>query len=310
MPDNEIHSSAPDLSAGLKEDSSPSQVLDHVLGKDIDELIPWEPCYLPSNGVYYGGKIPNGKVEVRAMGIYADKILATQRLAQSGYALDYLFKKCVKFPDANFDPLDLIAGDRIFLLFYLRGITHGNVYEYAIKCTNDECKKISNFAYDLNNLARTIVHPSDETSKEPIKIILPYMSEAMKREFYVSIKLLRGSDTQAILKKQKFDKQVKAELGGVATTDYGESIDQSIEQNLNLIIVDVMGDKDKRKIEKFITMLHSKDTATIREFLRNKTPGIDTSIDVECQHCGERMRTELPITESFFRPSRRGGTGK
>ncbi len=38
---------------------------------------------LPSQGLYYGGKIPEGKVQIRPMGLHTEKIFATPRLAMT-----------------------------------------------------------------------------------------------------------------------------------------------------------------------------------------------------------------------------------
>ena len=115
--------------------------IESFIARKDDEILPWETCTLPSKGLYYEGMIPGGIVEVRPMGMAADKILATQRLAQSGKSLDYLFKQCVRFPKVGkeeFSPFDLLAGDRVFLLYYLRAITHGNIYSFVVECGNDD----------------------------------------------------------------------------------------------------------------------------------------------------------------------------
>ena len=307
------------LSEKIGDKATPVEVLDAVLGASQDELMPWEPATLPSMGLYYDGRIPDGKVEVKPMGLYADKILATQRLSQSGFSVGYLFKHCVRFP-ANCDPLDLTIGDRTFLLFYLRGITHGNEYEFTVTCTNEECKRMSTHMYDLNRLWNTVRWPNADNQKEPFKVTLPYLSEQTGRDFYVFVRLMRGRDAQHIFQRQKVMNQVtggprpaRAESEADETQKqlqtYSEvSIDQTIEQNLNLVIVEAMDDKSKHKIQKLVSQMHAKDTATIREFLRDNTPGIDAAIILQCSHCIQDLRMELPITESFFRPTQRGGS--
>lgn len=304
----------------IKDKAAPTEVLDAVLGAPQEELMPWEPTTLPSLGLYYDGRIPDGKVEVRPMGLYADKILATARLAQSGYSVDYLFKNCVRLP-SNFDPLDLTLGDRMFLLYYLRGITHGNLYEFSVTCSNDECQRMSTHTYDLVRLYDTVRFPNKDTQQEPFKIVLPHLSEVTGREFWVKVRLLRGRDAQHIIQRQRVSRQVsggprpaRAEsqdnLVKQEMETYSEvTIDQSIEQNFNLIIVEAMGDGDKNKIRALVQKMHAKDTATIREFLRINTPGIDAAIIINCPHCPQELRIELPITESFFRPAGIGSAG-
>lgn len=280
-------------------------LLDTVLKMSEDEVLPWEEVILPSHGLYYDKKVPDGRVQVRPMGLHAEKILATQRLAASGKSLEWLFKKCVKFPN-EFDPLNLLAGDRIFLLYYLRGITHGNNYEFVVRCTNEDCGQATTDEYDLNGLRNTISRPVVELGEEPFKIVLPHLTEILRakghtEDFYVKVRFLRGYDMAKMLTHRNVAKR----FGGKPVAD---SIDNTLEENLNLLIVDAMGHKDPIKIKELVQKLHAADTATIREFLRENSPGIDTTIDVKCKHCGNEMRMELPITESFFRPARSGNT--
>jgi hypothetical protein len=276
------------------------KLLNAVLLMPEDQVLPWESVTLPSEGVYYDGAIPGGRVEVRPMGLFADKILATQRLAQSGKSLDWLFKKCVKFPDGKFDPLSLLAGDRIFLLYYLRGITHGNDYEFIVKCTNEECGLANTSNYDLNELYKTVIKPDATLGSEPFKVALPYLSKITKSDFWVKVRLLRGYDMQSMLTTKKTVRRVQ---NMARTSPLGESIDETLEDNLNMLIIEAMGSTDKRQIKELVSRMHSSDTAAIREFLRGNSPGIDTSILVNCSSCGNEMRMELPITEQFFRPT-------
>ena len=300
-----------DLSSELKDGASQQDVLDFVLQQPEDKLIPWEETELPSRGLYYGDSIPGGIVEVKGMGLHAEKILATQRLAQSGYSLDYLFRHCVRFPN-SFDPMDLLEGDRIFLLYYIRGITHGQFYEFVMTCPNTECQAMSTHTFDLNELYTTVKTP-ETNETEPFTIDLPYLTEATGRRFFVKVRYLRGRDSQAMWDRRKFMQKVS---GGEARSVKGKkvgpqrqvSLDQSIEENLNLLIVEAMGDTSPSKIQQLVLKLHARDTATIREFIQG-SPGIDTNIKVDCPSCQNEITADLPITPSFFRPTKSRGDG-
>jgi hypothetical protein len=287
--------------------SADADVLKALL--DGDEAMPWEPVTLPSLGLYYKDLIPGGVVEVRPMGIDTDKILATQRLAQSGKALDYLFKKCIKLPP-TFDPLDLLAGDRTFLLYYLRGITHGNIYEYALECTNKECGLTATYSYDMNNLAFKIQRAREDLGPEPFKIELPYLSKVVGKAFWVKARLSRGHDVLKMTNQMGVKARMKR--GAAENKDSNDplGVDESISQNLYDVITEVMGDKSPTTIKRIIDKLHSMDNATIREYLNDVSPGIDTRIKTTCETCGNEMSMDLPITESFFRPSKSMGLAK
>lgn len=277
-------------------DKSPqkSDLLDQVLQLQPDQVMPWEEVVLPSQGLYYDGAVPGGRVKVRPMGLDAEKILATQRLAQSGKSIEWLFRKCVQF-DTKFDPVNLLIGDRVFLLYYLRGITFGNEYEFIAKCSNEECGRSNTHVYDLNELQNSIIKVDPTLGAEPFKIVLPRMSEVVNQEFWVKVRFMRGYDLQSILNNRKVTKK----FGGKTV----ETVDETLEENLNMLVVEAAGSTDRTKIKALISKLHSTDTSAIREFLRKNSPGIEATINVNCMDCGNEMKMELPITESFFRPT-------
>jgi hypothetical protein len=294
-----------------------ANVLEKLLSSPEDELLHWEHVQLPSEGKYYDGLVPDGKVQVRPMGMHADKILATQRLAATGESIDYLFKECVRFPSDDFNPLDLLVGDRIFLLYYLRGVTYGNEYEFAWACSNQECKTTSIHTYDLNLLYETKIGPNPDYPREPFKIVLPELSKWSKEnggdDFWVEVRLMRGYDLRAIMRTMRTKKSI---TGGVRTKmrqqknkqqnqnlSAAVNFSDTVSENLRLLIHSVMGNRDAFKVNKVVERLHSKDAATIREFLRDNSPGIDTQVEITCPNCGEQATAELPITETFFRPT-------
>lgn len=301
-----------DLSLETK-DLDDDQILDLVLSKDEDELVPWEPVTLPSRGLFYGDQIPGGVVEVRPMNIYVEQIMSTQRFAKSGQSIDMVLKHCVRFPTPDFDPVDLLSGDGTFLLFYLRGITYGNLYEFIAQCTNEECRYKMTKTFDLNQLQDTINSPKPGNEEEPFECKLPYMSEMVGKPFNVGIRLIRRRDLLSMSNTRKINNLVKPAKVSDSKLNKKfrqvqsvQSINDFIEKNLNLIIVEAMGSRDRSKIKKLVSRLHSVDSTTIRERLEEVSPGIDTSIEIECSECGNQMTVNLPITESFFRRSRPG----
>ncbi len=300
----------PDLSDNMKDSTTAADLLNEIIAMKEDDFIPWEEVTLPSRGIYYGDKLPGGVCRVRAMGIHAEKILATQRLAQTGQSIDHLFKHCIQLTD-EMDPLDLLSGDRVFLLYVLRGLTHGNNYEFSIKCPSCEFTSIQ--AYDLNELAGTQTFGDESLGSEPFQVPLPYMSEVIGREVWVKIRFMRGKDVSTLTNKQKFKKRITH--SNRRRQGRAIAIDETITENLSLIIRGFGGEGvdgevgSRDKIASLVDRMHARDTAVIREFLRKHSPGIDTMIRVECPECGSDYQTDLPITESFFRPASTGESG-
>lgn len=281
-----------------------AQLVDAVLSAPTESLIPWETVKLPSKGIYYGWSTPY--IEVRAMGQAAEKALANQRLAQSGESIDYMFRECCRFPN-DYDSLDLLVGDRIFLLYYIRGITHGNLYEFAVTCQNPDCQHVSTHEYDLNELANTIIWADENLGSEPFKISLPYMSDSLKRDFWVELRFMRGRDTNSMLNKRRNKKKFAVppvRTGrGLPRQRQELSLDDTLSENLDMVIQSVMGVKDHDKIQQFVRKMHATDTATIRTWLRDNSPGMDVTVSITCVECNTEMTIAMPVSESFFRPT-------
>ena len=292
--------------------ASDADIVDSILQIPEAQLIPWEECTIPSKGIYYNWT--SGVIQVRAWGANVDKILATSRLAQTGQSVDYMLAGCCKFPD-GFDPTQLLVGDQIFLLYYLRGITHGNLYEFVTTCPNPDCQATGTFTADLNELAETIIWADDSLGNEPFKVVLPYLSKTIGKDIWVSLRYMRVSDSQHIIRQRRATNRAvgkggrarvrKRQQKGPPQQEIQTShidLDDSLMKNLETIVVDVMGVSDRFKVRDFVSKLHSTDLAIIREWLRNHSPGIDTQVELNCGECGHEFRVMLPITEAFFRP--------
>lgn len=288
--------------------ASPGEVLDIILHTPTEQLIPWEEAELPSRGAYYDWT--TGVVSVRAWGAQIDKILATARLAQTGQSINMMLEHCCRFPE-GFKPDQLLVGDQVFLLYYLRGITHGNIYEFIVKCTNPDCGSTGQYTADLNELAKTITWANPALGNEPFRVVLPHLSQQTGRNVDVGVRFLRVDDAQGMIRARKAQNRIagmgtrariRQQMSEPRSQVESVTLDDTIMQNLETIIVDVMGIADRFKIRQFVEKLHSTDLAVIREWLRDNSPGIDTQVDLNCAECSQEFRVMLPITESFFRP--------
>jgi hypothetical protein len=289
--------------------SSDIDIIDIISRASPEQLIPWEETTLPSKGLYYGWT--SGVISVKAWSSKIDKILATARLAQTGQSIDYMIKECCKFPD-GFNTQDLLVGDQIYLLYYLRGITHGNEYEFATTCPNPQCGQSATHSIDLNELVNTIVWAEEGLGSEPFRVKLPYLSKTIDREVTAGIRFLRVKDASQIQRAKKAQNIIGgSNRARIRPRDRAQQIDRGREeitlddvvtQNIETVIVDIMGSTDRFKIRSIVGKMHSTDIAVIREWLTEHTPSIETMVEMQCSNCGETHRAMLPITESFFRP--------
>jgi hypothetical protein len=285
-------------------------VVDIISRASPEQLIPWEETTLPSKGIYYGWT--SGVVSVKAWSAKVDKILSTARLAQTGQSVDYMLKECCRFPD-GFDTQDLLVGDQIYLLYYLRGITHGNIYEFVSTCPNASCQNIATHSIDLNELVTTIVWADESLGTEPFRVRLPYLSKTIGREVAAGIRFLRVRDATVIQREKKAKNilvggsraRIKPRDRAQIPVDHSRdeiALDDLVTQNIETVVVDIMGSTDRLKIRSIVNKMHSTDLAVIREWLTDNTPSIETMVELQCASCNETYRAMLPITESFFRP--------
>ena len=285
--------------------SSLTEVLDLILTKSPDEFLPWEEITLPSGGKFYGDRMPEGKIKIRPMSLVTDKIMATDRFIQSGQVLEKIFQKCIKFPDPTFATTDLLNGDRVCILFYLRGITHGPEYEFSMVCSNESCKHLGTYNYNLNNVQNNITHPTYD--HEPVKLSLPYLSEITGKDFYVEMRYMREADAVQVAQMKKNRERMMPSVVRSKNMPVqqlsDDQLDNYIEDQMSVCMVSVCGVKDPQKKIALIKRLHARDSSVIREFLSDN-PGIDTTIEIKCVACGQEMKTGLPITDTFFRPTK------
>lgn len=300
------------LSKKIDSAMSQSDIIDSIVSTPTSEMIQWEDVELPSMGRYYNWT--SGVIKVRPWGADVDEILATQRLIQTGQAIDMMLAKCCRFPD-GFDPVDLLVGDQIFLLYYLRGITHGNMYDFAVQTpTNDTIMT----SIDFNELARTINWANPNLGPEPFKIPLECMSEQAGTAIWLRVRFMRVKDSQIISRQKKAraaitgnnsakvksrKEKMEHRLESNSMTRDQIPIDDTLTQNLSRLVVSVMDDVTERfKIEQFVKRMHSSDIATVREWLADNSPGMETQVSVIDPSNDQEFKVMLPITESFFRP--------
>lgn len=294
----------------VTDNMSDADALNAILQSPEERLIAWEEIELPSLGLYYNWKSPI--VKVRPWGSVVDKILATSRLVQSGQAVDQMIAHSVIFPD-GFEVADLLVGDHIFLLYYLRGITHGNMYEFAVTAPSGS---VNTYIFDMNELSSTIVRANPSSGLEPFEIYLPHMSEQIGRDVNVGVRFMRVGDTQSIARNRAAMNKAVGMSSRVTVRDRKKAgqrpaaakasdieIDTTVSENLSRMIVEIMGQKvDRITSSAFIDRLHSSDTAVIRQWLKDNSPGIDPTVNLTDQETGREFQVMLPITEAFFRP--------
>jgi hypothetical protein len=238
---------------------------------------------LPSKGRLYEGKIPGGKLNVRAMTAREEKLIYGGK-GNISEKMEMLLSSCVQLPSA-FSPSDLLISDRFFLLIKIRLISFGSEYPIQVRCPDCDNQFIKNF--DLTEL-NVKTYDNNEEKAEPFLVTLPVAGKT------IGLKILRGKDENAIHKYAK-GRGVKEEVGDPA---YTYSLARSIVS---------FDQKPISQIDalQLVEKLVSRDTMELRHALEENDCGVDTDISLECPKCSFLIETRLPVTEEFFRPKRK-----
>lgn len=289
-------------------------LLDKLVGHVQNSYISWEKVQLPSKGYYYGDKMPDGWLEVKPMGVDVDKMLTNQRLVANGELLNKVIEVCTKLPD-GFNIREMLAGDFNFLLYHLRGITHGPDYEFVASCPS--CKTKNTFTFDLNILSETINWANNDYLEEPFEVKLPVLSGSFGSDVCALVRMIRVDDIMKMARPGEDKVFDPIRRGSASIRNKNKTVIRNQQQNLEKIYEDNMrsqiiafmidGQKfnDKTKINTIISKMHQRDAATISSFLEDVSPGIDTTLSVVCvnEDCKNEFNVNLPFNDNFFRPN-------
>lgn len=245
---------------------------------------------LPSHGYLYRGKVndqevADGLIRIRPMTLNEEKILTTDRLVRQGVALDLILENTIK---SNVDPYELLSADRMYLLFYLRGMSYGLEYEFDVKCYHCGYNFIQSIEIDKLPIKEWL---TPEDAQEPVVIELPISKAIVEAHF------MRGKEERKLTEIEK------------SSRSYSET-DESV-SNTILYLVDkvtlsdgeVLSPKDKND---FLNNLIAADIDYIRDVLSDRTPGIRSIDNIICPNCDGVLSLNIPLGRNFFRRSRPG----
>ena len=269
--------------------------MDESKGQAVQsEELGFTKAKLPSRGVLYEGKIPDGDIGVRKLTANEEALLLSA--GSRGLArMETILKKCVSLPN-GFQHLDLLMTDRMACMLAMRTITFGPRYSFDYKCRfcNNMQKSEIDILEDLDEntpdaIALKMLEKDieDWTLEEPVEVMLDDAGKTVQMRF------LRGHDEQRVVKRTK-----RLMLQSVDTGD------PSYLFRFALQIVTIDGEEvPLPKREMFVRKLTATDTARMRIAVEAVEPGIDLTVYPECVACGAVNQMPMPFTAEFFRPT-------
>jgi len=237
--------------------------------------VPYDVIELPSQGILY----PNGKssVKVEYLTAYDENILTSPNLLNNGKFIDVLLKNKVK--ELGFDVDELLAGDRIAILLFLRATGLGHEYHQLVI---DETGKVVEGVIDLTILTTKKLEITPDNNKE-FDFVLPTSNKKIK------FRLLTGKDESDI---DIMDKENEEKNDGVST---------SSSLRLERSIMEIDGVRDKMKISHILKTLNLLDVRKFKKYVTEIEPGIDFNTTARIQG-GESVSCFLRLGRSFWNP--------
>lgn len=262
---------------------SREQYAKQELGLDI----PVDAVPLPSRGKIY----PEGhalhdadRVEFRAMTAREEDILMSRALIKRGTVITELIKSCLI--NRNIDVNSMISGDRNALMIAIRVSGYGANYNPQYTCPNCETMNELNI-----NLAELPIKPLDISPAEPFTNLFRF--KLPKTGKVVGFRFLTGEEEEKILKTIEAKKKKGIQNDNIVTTRLISSI------------VDIDGVTDKNQIAKFVQFMPALDSLALRKYIDDHEPGVDMTIEFQCQNCDHVADITLPMGPSFFWPNAR-----
>jgi len=237
---------------------------------------------------------PSGLVIVaRKMKVRDEDILSDVEAHRLGVALDDVLESCtVQVVDpgvykhleagsgVRVDWSKILQGDRYYALMMLRVATHGEEYNFDVRCTNQTCQVPVPWTLDL--LKRPVQALRDEDRQRFVdgnrfECVLPSTGERVVYSLPV------GQIERDMLEKQEKFSTRQSTL------------------NLMMRIVEVDGRKPSQ-IVGWIQDLDSDEADWLRAEMEAHDCGVETTIEVVCRKCRTMIERELPFDRTFFSP--------
>jgi hypothetical protein len=243
-----------------------------------DELkVPYDVIELPSQGLLYPNKKSTVKVEyLTAMD---ETILTSPNLSQNGKFLSVLLERKVK--DLGFPIKDLLEGDRLAILIWLRATGYGEIYTQYVydENTND----LVEGEIDLTTLKQKKLQiKPDENGEFDFK--LP------QKGYNVKFKFTTGGDEEEI---DRVDEERQKR--------YKTEVSERLMIKLEKQVTEIDGERDRIKISNILKKLPIMDARRLRKYIQENEPGMDLSVKATIPG-GESVDTFLRFSSNFFWP--------
>jgi len=239
--------------------------------------IPYDVIELPSQGLLYKNKI--NKVKVEYLTAMDENVLSAPNILGSGKVLDVLIERKVK--DLGFPSEELLEGDRLAIIIYLRTTAFGAEYKQGVLDSKGE---VVEGTIDLSKLSqkKLMIKPDE---KNEFEYVLP------KSKVKVKFKFLNSKDEKEINDNDEFMmKKFNTDISFYTTLKTSK------------MITEIDGNRDKVFINNFVERkMTILDSRSLNKFISDNEPGLNFETTARTQG-GESVDCFLRLGKSFFWP--------
>lgn len=246
---------------------------------DMNQVdIPHDVLALPSKGLYYVNK--KDSVKVSYLNASDENILTSSNLLESGTMLDTLLDR--KVLDREIRPENMLDGDRVAILFWLRASGYG--IEFPIKLTDPQTRKQFEHTINLSDIPNKddLLTPDE---KGEMEFTFPNSKKVCKFRY------LTGKETNDLIKADEI-RMDKIGSGGYSTL---------LTARLSAHIQEIDGIRDGGQIAQFVEYMHVQDSAELRKYIAKHEPGLDLNVEVTAPS-GTRFQATITLSPEFFYP--------
>lgn len=221
----------------------------------------------------YTFTLPSGlEAELREMTGAEESLLTNRRLMKDGEGVNQVLRNClVRLGDrtelAAKDVLDLLSGDRLFLLVKLRQISFGDEVDLSLACPAKDCGEVTDVHIALDDLEVT-----------------PYGTE---REFIFELPRTKMPVIFTLM-----DGHMEKRLASLK--------DPNLHSAMLMRVKEIDGKTPNRNS---LAELPAFDLNALRAEMQRVDGGIDTTVHTVCTACGARIVTRLEAEPPFLFPN-------
>ena len=292
----------------------------------IDDDMNYDIISLPSNGQCYRHKTE--RLPVGYLTAYDENFITSPNLYKDGLIIDFLLKHKVKNNNIKLD--ELVSGDVDAIILFLRATSYGA--EFPIVVRDPESGEQIETTIDLMSLKyKEFKLVGDENGYFDYE--LPQSKDKIKFKFLTrndekKLRLLSSLESDSVKARTIIDNisviiegiKVDKGLSGKDKQEYVNSLNKinewakkELEKNnmpfnrmitnrLELSIVSVNGETDRKYISKYVKNMNAKDSLMLRRYILENEPGVNFEIEIErpLSLGGGSFKTFLEWDDSVF----------